>query len=251
MVRIIHLFVVIAFISVTAFAAQTGPDIRIVDNKVSIQADSIPLARLLQLLDRVMGTSSTIPAQYATRNVNIQFSDLDINDAVHKIFEGQMLDYVFIDGQGVVVTAASQTAGGPTAAPPPRELSPFQDAPTFPPPQGFTIDPATGSPVVIPQGFGGANIPPQPVGVNQAQPAVIQTPFGPIINQRANQQQNQPVNGTLPFGGAAPFGGAPAPFGAPFGTGAPNPTASPAVPTTVAPITTSPLAVPNQQPTKP
>jgi hypothetical protein len=258
MVQVIHLILVIAFISTTAFAGSMGPEIRIVDNKVSIQAESIPLSRLIQLLDRAIGTTSTVPPQYATRSVNVQFSDLDLSDAVHKIFEGQMLDYVFIDGQGIVVTAASQAAGGATVAPPPRELSPFQESPTFPPPQGFTIDPVTGSPVAIPQN----GIPGQPVpfGGNQVQPAVIQTPFGPLANPRANQQQqNLPGNQVVPFGGATPFGNAASPFGGavvggavtPFGTGGNNPSASQSVPNAVAPITTSPLVVPNQQPTKP
>jgi len=235
-----------------AISAGKGPDIRIIDNKVSIQAEAIPLSRLLHLLDMATGMNSTVPAQFANRNVNVQFSDLDVNAAVHKIFEGQMLDYVLIDGQGVMVTAASQAvvASGAPAAPAPREASPFppanfpQEQPSFiPDPTGSQIP---GQPGVIP---GQGN----PFGNNQAQPAVIQTPFGPIPNPRLNQQGQQGQQNQQVIPGAVPFGGAPTPFGTPFGGSAPGgPTASPAIPTTIAPITVAPLVLPNQQPaTKP
>src|SRR6185295_16446830 len=98
MARLVSVFLLIAALTTVALGAGKGPDIRIVDNKVSIQADTISLARLLHLLDLATGLNSTVPPQFANRNVNVQFSDLDVNSAIHKIFEGQMLDYVFVDG---------------------------------------------------------------------------------------------------------------------------------------------------------
>src|SRR5439155_23742506 len=87
---------------------------------------------------------------------------------------GQPLDYVVIGGQGVIVTAASQTASVGEPVPPynnsPQVEQPFvQDFPPIPQPG-------------LPQ-------PAQP-----QQPATIQTPFGPIANPRAQQgQPNAPV----------------------------------------------------------
>jgi hypothetical protein len=87
----------------------------------------------------------------------------------------------------------------------------------------------------------------------QAEPVIIQTPFGPIPNPRLNQgnpnvpqdQQNAPLSApgaAAPFGGLIPFGQAVAPAN-PFE----NPTASSPGSSAIAPIATPPL-VPNQQP---
>jgi hypothetical protein len=213
--------------------------------------------------------TSRVPPDLAGRNVSVQFADLDLNAAVRKIFEGQMLDFVYVNGQGVIVTAAAQPVSRTAGAAPtpfPRDPSPFESAPAFPQEQPpFVQDPLNppnagvlnGVPAAT--GVQGAN----PFG-NQPQPAVIQTPFGPIPNPRLNQngnvqpQQNAPLAGPgatpfgNPFGGAAPFG-QPQTLGSPFGqAGLPadpfaNPTTSTPGASPVAPITTQPLAPAQQQ----
>ena len=60
---------------------------------------------------------------------------LDVDAAVHKIFEGQMLDYVFIGDRGIVVTAASLAPTGGSGAPP----TPFEAQPGFVPEQPFIV----------------------------------------------------------------------------------------------------------------
>jgi len=221
-----------------AFAATKGPEIDLVDNKLSINADNISLGRLLRLLDLATGMKSKVPPNLANRNVSVKFSGLNLGDGVRKIFQGQPFDYVVVEGQGVIVTAASQTAGGPPESVPAYNIpqppnQPFQPQPIE---QPFTQDlpPAGG----IPQpGFPGQPaIPGQP---NQ-QPAMIQTPFGPIANPRVGQpmqpmapvpapQQNplfpgsaQPQTSTGVIGAQQ---AAPAPFGnpSPFGTPQNNP----------------------------
>ena len=252
--RLLSVTLAITVLAAPAFGQATGPDIRVIDDKVSIQAAAVPLGRLLRLLDFATGMTSKVPPELANRAVSVQFSDLDVNAAVQKIFEGQMMDFVFVGGQGIVVTAASQivpnTPGPASPTPFPRDPSPFEQAPNFPQePQPFIPDPLANPAGIAP---GQQN----PFG-NQPQPAVIQTPFGPIPNPRANQpaQPNAPLNapgganpfgGTNPFGGAIPFGATPAnPFATSPGTGVP-PTASPGA-APITPLTTTPL-VPNQQP---
>jgi len=139
---------------------------------------------------------------------------------------------VVLGGQGVIITSAAQTVASSDSAPvynpPPNQAGapqpieqPFQ--PDFPP-------------VAVPQpGFV-----PQPQQMPpQQQPAVIQTPFGPIANPRAGQPivgavapTPPPVqqNSLFPGGNtqqAAPQQAAPSPFGTPnpFGTPqtSPNP----------------------------
>jgi hypothetical protein len=214
------------------FSAVKGPEIDLVDNKLSINADSISLGRLLRLLDLATGMKSKVPADLANRNVSVKFSSLDLADGVRKIFQGQPFDYVVIEGQGVIVTAASQ-ATGPESVPVynaqpqpgmPGIQQPFAAQPIE---QPFNQDLP---PVGVPQpGFPGQPGQPQ-------QPAMIQTPFGPIANPRAGQpvqpvapvptpQQNPLFPGSMPqqqpssgIVGAQQAG--PTPFGAPnqFGT---------------------------------
>src|SRR6516165_2449303 len=97
-----------------AFAAK-GPEIELVDNKLSIDAETVPLSRLLRLLDLATGMKSKVPPELANRNISVKFSGLDLTEGVRKIFQGQPLDYVVIEGQGVIVTAASQNLNGTEA----------------------------------------------------------------------------------------------------------------------------------------
>src|SRR5262245_33955157 len=92
------------------FGQNKGPEIRSVDNKVSIQAEAVKLSRLLRLLDSVTGVTPKVPTELANRNVSVRFSDLKIDAAVRKIFEGLPIDYVLIEGKGIVVTGTSMPA---------------------------------------------------------------------------------------------------------------------------------------------
>jgi len=204
------------------FAAGKGPEINLVDNKLSIDAQTVSLGRLLRLLDLATGMQSKVPAELAERNISVKFSGLSLEDGVRKIFQGQPFDYVIVERRGVIVTSASQTQVTESA---PIHNAPQQQPPFTPQPieQPFTPDfPA----MAIPQ-------PGQPQ-MPQQQPAMIQTPFGPIPNSRAvqpvpqiiphapgqqsplfpDQRLNQP--GTV---GVAP---APSPFGTPSPFGAPQ-----------------------------
>jgi hypothetical protein len=193
-------------------SAANGPEIAITDNKLTVNADNISLSRLLRLLDSATGMQSKVPPELANRNLSVRFSGLSFDDAVKKIFQGQPYDYVVVRGHGIFVTAMSQGAGSEpapayTSTPQPQVMEqPFiQDIQPPQPPQVFP-------PVVAPQG---------------QQPAVIQTPFGPIANPRANQPMPQP--NSMPPQPPGIFGAPPA-FGTPFGT---QPTAVPgAVPNT-------------------
>src|ERR1700739_523000 len=100
-----------------ALAASKGPEIALVDNRLSINADTVSLGRLLRLLDLATGMQSKVPADLANRTVSVKFSGLSLDDGVRKIFQGQPFDYVVIQGQGVIVTAASQTVGTPETPP--------------------------------------------------------------------------------------------------------------------------------------
>src|SRR5262252_1986699 len=113
-------FVVFSFMSMLCMGALVyakGPEVDLVDNKLSINAETIPLSRLLKLVDMATGMKSKVPPELANRNISVKFSGLSLTDGVRKIFQGQPIDYILIEGQGVVVTASSQTLAGSETVP--------------------------------------------------------------------------------------------------------------------------------------
>src|SRR6476646_11897649 len=100
--------IICAILAVPGMAADQGPnkgpEVDLVDNKLSINAETVPLGRLMRLLDMATGMKSKVPPELANRNISVQFSGLTFNDGIRKIFQGQPLDYILIQGQGVVVT---------------------------------------------------------------------------------------------------------------------------------------------------
>src|SRR5262249_25502998 len=115
-----------------AFAAK-GPEVDMVDNKLSVNAETVQLGRLIRLVDLATGMKSKVPADLANRNISVQFSGLNLNDGLRKIFQGQPLDYVVIEGQGIIITAASQNITGNETVPAYNAGSsqPFEQAQPF------------------------------------------------------------------------------------------------------------------------
>ena len=206
------------------FAAGKGPEINLVDNKLSIDAQAVSLGRLLRLLDLATGMQSKVPAELADRNISVKFSGLSLEDGVRKIFQGQPFDYVIVERRGVIVTSASQTTPVTEAAPiynAPQQQPPFPPQPFE---QPFTPD---FPPMVMPQ--------PGQLQPPQQQPATIQTPFGPIANPRAGQPVPQIIPQPAPAQQSPLFPDqrlnqqgtvgvvpAPTPFGTPSPFGAPQ-----------------------------
>ena len=69
------------------------------------------MSRLIRLLDQATGMKSKVPPELANRNISVKFSDLNLTDGVRKIFQGQPFDYLVVEGQGIIVTGASQGIG--------------------------------------------------------------------------------------------------------------------------------------------
>ena len=188
----------------TASAAQADRlDIQVVDGQISMYAEAVGLGRLLSMFDRATGTESTVPPELENRNVSVQFLGLDRAEAVRKIFEGLPLDYVVLEAERIVVTAVSGTAA-PGSGPIPVS-NPVQTPAQAQPFAGVQPPVAAANPFQSP----GVNpgVPAQGGnGSAPAQPAIIQTPFGPLVNPRANAQPAAPLAGPgqgFPFGGGA------------------------------------------------
>ena len=88
--------------------AQTAPQVVNIDQKLTVNVENITLGRLLRLWDQATGTHSSVPPELANRIVSVRFSKLPLEEAVQKIFQDLPFDYVFVRGQGIMITGLSQ-----------------------------------------------------------------------------------------------------------------------------------------------
>lgn len=202
------LAVVVALLLATTVAEAGDLDVRVVDGRVSINATAVPLGELLTTLDRAAGTESTIGPALQGRNVSVQFSDLELGGAIDKIFQGLGLDYVVVGGRRILVTAVSGVAA-PNAGPGGAVTSL---------PSAVTVGAAqpASNPFQVPGVQAGRTVNP-----GGAQPAVVQTPFGPLLNPRAAGGQAEPATPLSVPGQAS------SPFGLPVGAASGQPSQSP------------------------
>jgi hypothetical protein len=163
MKRWLGFFILTTFLAAGGFAAGPGPQVVYFEQKVSINAESIPLSRLLQLWDQATGMHSTVPPDLANQTVSVNFSELPLSEAVRRIFEKIPLDYVFIEARGIIVTGRSQSPAAP-APPAASEASPVYEA----------------APSVSTQLLEKKPNPAPPAAPEPSPP--VPTPFGPIPN---------------------------------------------------------------------
>jgi hypothetical protein len=162
--RLLGVIIFAGILAIESPGAVRGPQVLNVDQKISIDADDITLGRLFQLWDQATGMHSTVPRELTNRKLSVHFAGLSVNDALRKIFDGQPLGYVVVEGTGVVVSAQAQS--GSTLEPPPapsdNEIPMVSEEPVAP--ETLRMKP---------------EIEPPP-------PKLIPTPFGPIVNPNGN-----------------------------------------------------------------
>src|SRR5688572_3383619 len=156
------LLVSIVLLQTAAWAqapAQTpapGPEIEVVDGKISMSALSVPLSRIVSMVDRAVGLQSKVAPEVASRSISVRFKELPLKDAVQKIFEGQPFNYSLIEGKGIHVIGLAQ-GGGTTSgtssfvdSPPvqsPINQGPFPNPTPVQPTNAVQVNPTTGQPV--------------------------------------------------------------------------------------------------------
>ena len=103
-------------LAANVFAAGKDPEFRIVDGKVSIQADAITLKQFLQYWDAATGMTSKVNPQLANEKISVRLEGLDLNSAIRKSFQGQPWNWAVVNGKGINVidraTAVTATPGG-------------------------------------------------------------------------------------------------------------------------------------------
>lgn len=201
----LSVFIAAMVLQGTAFAAD-GPKIQVNDGKISMSVEAMPLGRLLSLFDRAMGMTSEIKPELSSRSISVQFTDLEFDQAVKKMFQGQPLNY-FVVGGGIRVVELAQSG--------PASPAPASTVPSQPSVQQFdqqiNVQPLVQQPLgqqpQMPAGMQPINVNGQPV--QNAQPNMVPTVFGPAPNPNANQMPSvQPpavVPGQVPLApGAVP-----------------------------------------------
>jgi hypothetical protein len=158
-------------------AAAQGPQVVVDHGKVSINVEDMRLGELLRLWDQATGMRSSFPPALANRAVSVQLSGLTENEAIRALFRKLDVDYVFIEGQGIVVTGPSLTA-----------VAPSERAPAVAAAAPEPGDEVRGEETV------------EPLQVESPrQPKLIPTPFGPIPDSSRNQMVHlPPVPGETP-----------------------------------------------------
>jgi len=173
-------------VSGDGFARQKGPEVLNVDNKISIRADAIPLASLMQLWDKATGMRSIVPAWLGNEKLSVHFSGLAVNEALERIFDGKGFGYILADNQ--VLVDVREPIESP-AEPQPEETVAQSD-----------LDAQDGSEVAEPI------IPEEARQKAQPRPILVPTvptPFGPVIAPPAYQPFVQlppvQVQSVIPF----------------------------------------------------
>ncbi len=202
----------LALLQGVAYADE--PKIEVIDGKISITAQAVPLGRFLALFDRAMGLKSEVKPGLENRNLSVQFAGLNFNDAVRKIFQGQPYNYMVIQGKGIRVTdlaqgggtdsapaftSSSQPISSPINNPIQPQLNPITNV-VQPPPAGTSI---FGNPPPAPN----ANVP------NPSAPLSGPGIMPPPIGAASTNPLNNPAGGPAASGNviALPGGASPVP----------------------------------------
>jgi len=159
----------LVILAATEFAAGKDPEFKVVDGKVSIQADGITLKQFLQYWDAATGMTSKVNPQLANEPISVRLEGLDLNAAIRKSFQGKQWNWAVVNGKGINIidraTAVTSTSGGSSS--PIQSFSDTRNDPPPPQPQ-LTAPFAQSGPVPAPANTTPAN---QPAGAVNLPPA--------------------------------------------------------------------------------
>jgi len=171
MKRILVPSALMMLLAASAFAAGKDPEFKMVDGKISIQAEAITLKQFLQYWDAATGMTSKVKPELANEKISVRLDGLEVNAAIRKSFQGQPWNWAVINGKGITVidraTAVTAATGGVSTSslptyidtrndpqpPQPQNTAPFAQAGPVPAPA-----PVSGTPLNQPAGA--TNLPP-------------------------------------------------------------------------------------------
>jgi hypothetical protein len=197
MKRILASSCFLVLLAANVFAAGKDPEFKVVDGKVSIQADAITLKQFLQYWDAATGMTSKVNPQLANEPISVRLEGLDLNSAIRKSFQGKLWNWAIVDGKGVNVIdrATPVTATSAGSSSPIQTFSDTRNEPPPPQPQ-LTAPLAQSGPVPAPANAvpAGATPASQPAGAVNLPPAQ----GGPAPPTQIFQPLGTPLGGALP-----------------------------------------------------
>jgi len=152
--------IVAGLLGSSGLAAAQEPEVLNVDQKISVRAQDVTLARLLELWDQATGMQSTVPPELADWKLSIRFAGLSVNDALRRIFDGQPFGYFLADGR-LIVSAISTSDSSAEPVPVYNDNVPeVVERQTLPTPAILEALPSRQKPSVMPTPFGPLLVPP-------------------------------------------------------------------------------------------
>jgi len=181
--------ILLMVLSASLLVAGKDPEFKMVDGKVSVQAEAITLKQFLQYWDAATGMTSKVNPQLANEKISVRFEGLELNAAIRKSFQGQPWNWAIVNGKGINIidraSAVTATSGGPASAPVQTFIDTRNDPPppqpqntAFPPASGpvpAAATPAAATPAATSQPAGASSLPPSPGGPAPA-PQTFQLP---------------------------------------------------------------------------
>jgi large exoprotein involved in heme utilization and adhesion len=183
----------LVLLAANVLAAGKDPEFKVVDGKISIQAEAITLKQFLQYWDAATGMTSKVNPQLANEKISVRLDGLDMNSAIRKSFQGQPWNWAVINGKGINVidraTAVTVTSGGSTS--PIQSFSDTRNDPPPPQPQLSAPFAQQSGPVPAPANATPASQPPGAVNLPPVQ-------GGPMPPTQIFQPLGTPLGGALP-----------------------------------------------------
>jgi hypothetical protein len=177
-------------LAMPSIVAAKDPVIQMVDGKLTIQAESVTLKQFLQALDAATGMNSKVSPQLANEKISVRLSDVDLNTAIRKSFQGQPWNYVVAVGKGISVIDKAQLTAATTGS----SSAPVQ--PYINDTRNDTPPPLPNNPAFSQPGQGPVPVPASASTTGPNQPAALNLPPAQG-GTSAPAPLFQPVGGTL------------------------------------------------------
>jgi len=187
--------ILLIVLSASLLVAGKDPEFKMVDGKVSVQAEAITLKQFLQYWDAATGMTSKVNPQLANEKISVRFEGLELNAAIRKSFQGQPWNWAIVNGKGINVidraAAVTATSAGPSSAPVQTFIEPRNDPPPPQPQQNTAFPPASGP---VPAAATPAAPAAQPAGASSLPPS----PGGPAPAPQTFQLPGTSLSAPLP-----------------------------------------------------
>jgi len=124
----------LVLLGTNAFGAAKDPEFKMIDGKVSIQAEAVTLKQFLQLLDAATGMTSKVSPALQNEKISVRLEGLDLDAAIRKSFQGQPWNYYVTLGKGITIIDKAALVAPPSGSSSSLPVQPIDTRDNNPPP---------------------------------------------------------------------------------------------------------------------